>query len=150
MNIKNCNCNPYIDTSCNTNIIPINNKKLWSDNDNKILLKFINKNKFINNDKIFKIANSLQRTSGAIKTRIFNNFIIKEFDIINNDNNKIYNKYLFLNNHDIETFILNKLTKKKQILFKLNKLNNIIENTQTAGYDKENIINIINDIKQNI
>lgn len=148
MNIKNCNCNPYIDTSCNTNIIPINNRKLWSDYDNNVLLKFINKNKIINDDKILNIANSLQRTNGAIKTRIFNNFIIKEFDIINNDNDKLYNKYLFLNKNDIEKFILNKLTKKKQILFKLNKLNNIIENTNNN--DKENIINIINNIKQTI
>ena len=48
--------------------------------------------------------------------------------LFTNNNEKIYNKYIFYNEKNIDNFLINDFKKKEQIKFKLNKINCTILN----------------------
>jgi len=57
----------------------------------------------------------LKRTDKAIIYRIFKNYILNEFDFIYNNNEKIYNKYIFYNEKNIDNFLINDFKKKNKL-----------------------------------
>lgn len=129
-----------------------NNYKKWCENDIIFFDNYIRKEKIIDSCAITFLSNMLKRTDKAIIYRIFKNYISNEFDFIYNNNEKIYNKYIFYNEKNIDNFLINDFKKKEQIKFKLNKINctilNLIiddaNNKQIIYYNS--IIDTINEI----
>tara|TARA_B110000003_G_scaffold250688_1_gene263906 strand:+ start:9107 stop:9523 length:417 start_codon:yes stop_codon:yes gene_type:complete len=129
-----------------------NNYKKWCENDIIFFDNYIRNEKIIDNCAITFLSNMLKRTDKAIIYRIFKNYISNEFDFIYNNNEKIYNKYIFYNEKNIDNFLINDFKKKEQIKFKLNKINctilNLIiddaNNKQIIYYNS--IIDTINEI----
>tara|TARA_B000000477_G_C6095050_1_gene229494 strand:- start:3238 stop:3459 length:222 start_codon:yes stop_codon:yes gene_type:complete len=68
--------------------------------------------KNIDSSAITFLSNMLKRTDKAIIYRIFKNYIVNEFDFIYNNNEKIYNKYIFYNEKNIYNFLINEFKKK--------------------------------------
>jgi len=129
-----------------------NNYKKWCENDIIFFDNYIRKENIIDSYAITFLSNMLKRTDKAIIYRIFKNYISNEFDFIYNNNEKIYNKYIFYNEKNIDNFLINDFKKKEQIKFKLNKINctilNLIiddaNNKQIIYYNS--IIDTINEI----
>lgn len=129
-----------------------NNYKKWSDDDKIVLDNYIRNNSTIDNNSIIHLSNVFKRTNKAIIYRIFNNYIVKEYDFIYNNNENIYKKYLFYDEKHIDAFLIYNFTKKQKINFKLNKINSIILNLivddakNNKLFEYNNIIDLIKDI----
>tara|TARA_Y100000389_G_scaffold92391_1_gene89102 strand:+ start:1263 stop:1673 length:411 start_codon:yes stop_codon:yes gene_type:complete len=126
-----------------------NNYKKWCDTYIIFFDNYIKNEKIIDSCAITFLSNMLKRTDKAIIYRIFKNYIVNEFDFIYNNNEKIYNKYIFYNEKNIDNFLINELKKKKK--FKLNKINCTVLNLIIDDANNEQIIyynTIIDTIKE--
>ena len=89
-----------------------NNYKKWCDTYIIFFDNYIKNEKIIDSCAITFLSNMLKRTDKAIIYRIFKNYIVNEFDFIYNNNEKIYNKYIFYNEKNIYNFLINEFKKK--------------------------------------
>ena len=118
----------------------INNYKKWCQEDIILFDNYIINNNIIDSYAITYLSDMLKRTNKAIIYRIFKNYIVKEFDFIYNNNENIYNKYIFYNEKNIDNFLINEFKKKEQIKFKLNKINCTILNLIIDNVNNKHII----------
>ena len=117
-----------------------NNYKKWFEEDIIFFDNYIINKNIIDNYSITYLSNILKRTNKAIIYRIFKKYIEKEFDFIYNNNENIYNKYIFYNEKNIDNFLINKFKKKEKIKFKLKKINCTVLNFIIDDTNNKNII----------
>lgn len=124
-----------------------NNYKKWRDEDIIFFDNYIKNEKIIDNCAITFLSNMLKRTDKAIIYRIFKNYIVNEFDFIYYNNEKIYNKYIFYNEKNIDNFLINEFTKKEKIKFEFKKINCTVLNLIIDYVNNKHIIHY-NTIKE--
>ena len=125
-----------------------NHGKRWTEAEDK-MLDDLHNTPVITHGDIQLFARSVNRTYGAIKSRILSTYSGVNFDYENYDNNKaLFNKFKFAKEEDIEYYALKKFNKKDRKLFKLNKLESII--TKYANKINENDFNRLNDTLESL
>jgi len=125
-----------------------NHGKRWTEAEDK-MLDDLHNTPVITHGDIQLFARSVNRTYGAIKSRILSTYSGVNFDYENYDNNKaLFNKFKFATEEDIEYYALKKFNKKDRKLFKLNKLESII--TKYANKINENDFNRLNDTLESL
>lgn len=125
-----------------------NHGKRWTEAEDK-MLEDLHNTPIITHGNIQLFARSVNRTYGAIKSRMLSTYAGVNFDYENYDNNKaLFNKFKFATEEDIEYYALKKFNKRDRKLFKLNKLESII--TKYANKINENDFNRLNDTLESL
>tara|TARA_Y100000389_G_scaffold162176_1_gene164864 strand:- start:878 stop:1264 length:387 start_codon:yes stop_codon:yes gene_type:complete len=122
--------------------------KRWTNNDYSILDNTIKNLQEIKDTDIQEIAYTLKRNTDAIKYKILLLYIEKEFDYLTDENNKLYEKYIFLKKEEIDYYIFKKFTKKEKIYYKLMKIYNIINESKFKK--KHIVLDLIDEITAEI
>lgn len=128
-----------------------NHGKRWTENEDKLLNDLYNSDVITHND-IWQFARSVNRTYGAIKSRMLSTCTRSIFDYENNNNEFLFKKFRFATEEDIEYYALRILNKRDRKLFKLNKLEKII-NVYANNFnetDAKRIQETLNDLKEQI
>jgi hypothetical protein len=128
-----------------------NSYRLWTMIDILTLESILDKKKIDLND-IKNIANQLKRTENAIISRLLKFYVANEFNFITCDNEKIYKKFSFYSEKEIDNYLINNFTKKRKINFKLHKINYIMINLIIDNNDYHNsyekVIELVKEIKE--
>lgn len=120
-----------------------NHGKRWTETEDK-MLDGLHNTPIVTHGDIQLFARSVNRTYGAIKSRMLSTYAGVNFDYENYDNNKaLFNKFKFATEEDIEYYALKNFNKKDRKLFKLNKLESII--TKYANKINESDLNRLNE-----
>jgi len=128
-----------------------NSYKLWTRTDIFTLESILDKKKIDLND-IKNIANRLKRTENAVISRLLKYYVANQFNFVTCDNEKIYKKFSFYSEKEIDNHLTNNFTKKAKINFKLHKINYIVINLIVDNNDCHNsyekVIELVNEIKE--
>ena len=120
-----------------------NHGKRWTEAEDK-MLDDLHNTPIVTHGDIQLFARSVNRTYGAIKSRMLSTYAGINFNYEKYDNNKaLFNKFKFATEEDIEYYALKNFNKKDKKLFKLNKIQYII--TKYASKINENDLNNLND-----